>query len=102
MEAEGKAQMPNVCAGTACSAILLLGAMSGGCAVERRPLVVVDPDYSYLRDGGTVVSAALARSDADAVELADLDALLPIELTEPSLLRPARTLVQVAPAPLRP
>lgn len=71
---------------------------SFGCASQRRtPIVVVEAEYSYLRDGGMIVDAgATTPGFASGVELAEGgDADLPVEMREPSLIRPARSLVQV-------
>lgn len=81
----------------AAGAVVVAGFFSGGCAVQREPLVLVEPEFSYLRDGERPLDATLAELDLAPVELADapfLDSGVPLELTEPSLLRPARTMVQ--------
>ncbi len=94
--------MPKWCAG----AVVVTGLMvAGGCAVEREPLVLIEPDFSYVRDGERLFEAARAEFLPAPLELADVPTYevgLPVELTEPSLLRPARTLVQSEGPPPQP
>lgn len=62
-----------------------LAMVLGGCAVQREPLAVIEPEYSFTRDGGRIAAAGSATATGPSVE----ELARSLELDETSLLTPA-------------
>lgn len=79
--------------------LVFVGFLLGGCAAERRSVVLIEPEYSVARGDGSV-EAATPPLPEDTTSIDALASYLEAHgLMEPTLMRPSGRLVEAETEP---